>query len=283
MSILNYDTETSGFTKEGAPPSDPEQPYLIQLGAQLLTGPELKEVAFMDRILRWEGVTIPEGAVKTHGITTERMMDEGIPPYDALLEFHNLCIKAAEGGAGAVSAFNLAFDDLVMLAAYHRVGGSGKGYKPLKKICIMQSALDSCKLPKKSGGTGYKSPSLKEAYGLLVDAKGFKDAHTALADARAAGDVLRVLALRSLPLTYNAPTTTARSRVDGNDLTKLDKILSAAVEEENKLSEWENGFIRDTVERREKYGDGTRVSDKQWVILNRIQGKLNGEEQGFRR
>lgn len=55
---------------------------------------------------------------------------------------------------------------------------------------------------------------------------------------------------------------------------RLELILNGAQEYEGELTDWERGFIQDTVERYEKYGTNIRVSDKQWVILERIWGKL---------
>jgi hypothetical protein len=40
------------------------------------------------------------------------------------------------------------------------------------------------------------------------------------------------------------------------------------------LTKWEHDFMQDTADRFEQYGSRTRVSEKQWEILDRIWGKL---------
>lgn len=59
-----------------------------------------------------------------------------------------------------------------------------------------------------------------------------------------------------------------------DDFDRLELILNGAQEYEGELTDWERGFIQDTLERVEKYGSRTRVSEKQWAILDRIWGKL---------
>ena len=55
---------------------------------------------------------------------------------------------------------------------------------------------------------------------------------------------------------------------------RLDWILSCAGDAENKLSEWENSFIVDLTERREKYADALNVTEKMWDVLERIHEKV---------
>jgi hypothetical protein len=62
--------------------------------------------------------------------------------------------------------------------------------------------------------------------------------------------------------------------MDDTAMDQLELILNGAKEHEGELSDWERGFIQDTAERLEKYGDRVRVSDKQWAVLNRIWEKL---------
>lgn len=62
--------------------------------------------------------------------------------------------------------------------------------------------------------------------------------------------------------------------MDEQDFDKLELILNGAKEHESVLSDWERGFIQDTMERLEKFGTRIRVSDKQWAVLDRIYGKL---------
>ena len=56
------------------------------------------------------------------------------------------------------------------------------------------------------------------------------------------------------------------------NLKRLDWILVKAGEAST-LTAWEEAFINDFVERREKYGDKLLVSERQEEILERIGGK----------
>lgn len=49
------------------------------------------------------------------------------------------------------------------------------------------------------------------------------------------------------------------------------KFITEALDQEERLSEWESSFINDLAEKPEGYD----LSDKQNEILNRIQRKLN--------
>lgn len=57
---------------------------------------------------------------------------------------------------------------------------------------------------------------------------------------------------------------------------KLEQTIEACKEEEawDMLSEWEQGFLTSTDERFKQYGDGTRFSDKQWAVIERIYEKV---------
>jgi hypothetical protein len=52
------------------------------------------------------------------------------------------------------------------------------------------------------------------------------------------------------------------------------RFVLDALDQEDKLTEWEHGYINDLAERDEKNPDMV-LSDKQNEILNRIQKKLN--------
>lgn len=55
---------------------------------------------------------------------------------------------------------------------------------------------------------------------------------------------------------------------------QLDKLLKAAVENENELSEWEQGFVSEWCDKIETYSTRVRITDKQQAVLDRIEGKL---------
>lgn len=61
----------------------------------------------------------------------------------------------------------------------------------------------------------------------------------------------------------------------GDEYDEIDGILKSAVENGDMLSDWENGFVSDLVDRVEQYGKRTRISEKQREIIDRINEKLN--------
>lgn len=64
--------------------------------------------------------------------------------------------------------------------------------------------------------------------------------------------------------------------LDADEILKLELILEACRDEDtfNSLTEWEQGFVVSTDERYKEYKDNTRVSTKQWGVLDRIYDKV---------
>lgn len=91
--IIFFDTETTGLPLWNEPSESPEQPHVLQY-AGILTDNEGNEVERYTSIVKPDGWVIPEDAIKIHGITMERAMDEGIPAADALEQFLTLWVKA---------------------------------------------------------------------------------------------------------------------------------------------------------------------------------------------
>lgn len=61
--------------------------------------------------------------------------------------------------------------------------------------------------------------------------------------------------------------------LDETQINRLTQILEAAADSAARLSDWENNFIDDTRERYEEYGGNTKVSGKQWDVLESIFSK----------
>lgn len=58
-----------------------------------------------------------------------------------------------------------------------------------------------------------------------------------------------------------------------SDLSRLDWIIAKVEAGPDKLTPWERDFIQDMADHRAKYGDRTRVSEKQWEVLENIAEK----------
>ena len=184
--ILFFDTETTGFYNNKLANDDPLQPYIVQLGA-VLDNEKGRTVAQLDVILQLPaGITIPEAASNVHGIYLADTRTCGVSAISAIAIFNNLASRAK-----MLVAHNLEFDYNLLLTAFARAGGSPT-FRP-EKFCTMKASTDVLKLPAK---WGYKWPKLIEAYKALVDADGFEDAHSALADAMACRAVYYALRAR---------------------------------------------------------------------------------------
>lgn len=191
--IFIYDTETTGLNQKHLPAGHPDQPYLVQLGC-LLVSDTGREVCSADLIVRPQGWTVPEGAARIHGITTEIAAEVGVPVATALSVFAQLRQNAQE-----VVAFNEEFDSFIIRTAFARFGKNPSHRGPDKITCAMKLASDIMRLPptarmRAAGFDKHKPPNLQEAYKHFVDSKGFDGAHSAVVDCRATAEVL--LAIR---------------------------------------------------------------------------------------
>lgn len=71
------------------------------------------------------------------------------------------------------------------------------------------------------------------------------------------------------------PTPQDHDILDDHDLARLREILSDA-EHSARLTDWEANFCDDIRDRVLEYAERTRISAKQWEVIERIEGKLYG-------
>jgi len=184
--ILYFDTETDSLYQRDLPHDHPMQPNLIQLGCLLVEG--TRERATLELIVRPDGFIIPKTATEIHGISTEDAARCGVGLGVAVAMFANLCRLAQN-----VCAHHLSFDERVMATAFHRAGRHGPEL-PVNRICTVEASAPILKIPPtakmKAWGHGDKpkNPSLAECYDLMFGEE-LKNAHSALADARACARV----------------------------------------------------------------------------------------------
>jgi len=55
---------------------------------------------------------------------------------------------------------------------------------------------------------------------------------------------------------------------------QIDTIVAKGLDCTDLLNEWEHGFVSEWADKLETYGTSVRISDKQQVIFDRIEGKL---------
>src|SRR5216684_491806 len=181
MAIVAFDTETNGL-------NDPIR--LVELGAVLIDDEGIERAA-ISLIIRPDGWTIPEGAARVHGITTEMACVLGVPLVVAIAALTNLWSVAT-----LRIAHNLEFDEKVIATAITSIGRTSTLQWP-KAICTKELAAPVLNLPptERMIAAGYnkpKPPSLKECYQHFFK-EDVPGAHGALADARACARVYRTL------------------------------------------------------------------------------------------
>lgn len=178
--ILFFDTETTGFVKDRLPVDHPDQPYVVQLAAQLCRDNGAILAGFSTIVRLPDGVTIPKQASDVHGITDDAAAQFGVSSGSALEWFSHLY-----GRTDLLCAHNFQFDRRVIetMIARHYARS-----KPLRKpfFCTMEASAPIINLPPTermvaAGINKPKSPKLEECirhfFGEDLD-----DAHDAMVD-----------------------------------------------------------------------------------------------------
>lgn len=182
--ILFFDTETTGFFQDQLPIDHPDQPYIVQLAAQLCEDDGTPVAGFSFVVDPGVGeVSIPARAAEVHGITDEVAVRLGVSLEFALSAFTHLYQRA-----DLVCAHNIKFDRGVIEAAISR---HYRRVMPLRKplFCTMEAATPIINFPptermKAAGFDKPKPPKLEECikhfFGEELDG-----AHDAMADVTA--------------------------------------------------------------------------------------------------
>lgn len=71
------------------------------------------------------------------------------------------------------------------------------------------------------------------------------------------------------------PTPQEHDVLDDDEIERIEDIIRDA-EHSNLLTAWEDEFVESIRDRLFEYGTKTRISAKQWEILERIEEKLHG-------
>lgn len=187
--FLFFDTETTGIPLNGVDISDPRQPRIVQLAAELVSdeGEVLRSISAIIKPDGWS--SIPEGAQKAHGISFERCMDEGRCMKEVLAEFNEM-----KASAHSRAAYNISFDKRLLIreAKFHGVDHDSSKFDE-SSYCVMKMITPIVKMAptQKMLAAGYKknkSPKLIEAYEYCFG-KPFEGAHDAMNDVRACREV----------------------------------------------------------------------------------------------
>lgn len=179
--ILFFDTETTGFFQDKLPVDHPDQPYIVQLAAQLCDDSGAAIAGFSFIVDPGIGeISIPERASAVHGITNEKAVAFGVSSEFALSAFTHLYQRA-----DLICAHNMKFDRGVIEAAISRHYAK---VMPLRKplFCTMEAATLVLNLPptERMIAAGFdkpKPPKLEECIRYFFN-EGLEGAHDAMTD-----------------------------------------------------------------------------------------------------
>ncbi len=173
--IIFYDSETSGLPLWNLPSEHPDQPHVTQLAAELCIEETGETIAFMNRLIKPDGWTIPQELQELTGITMERAHAEGLPADVVLGEFIEMWKSADQR-----CAHNESFDMRMIRIELMRdpiysglVVGKDQPFadywKSAPAYCTQGSSVKICNIPPTAKMVaakrkGPKSPNLGEAY-----------------------------------------------------------------------------------------------------------------------
>ena len=186
MTLLFYDTETTGLPLWHDPSDDPRQPHIASLAAQLCRD-DGQKVGSIDLIVRPDGWEITWETVQIHGISQEMALSCGVDEETVLTVFRRFSALA-----DARVAFNDPFDARIIRIAAKRYGvldWADETWKDMKRHCVMQMAKPIMNMAPTdammaTGRKTSKNPKLEEAYWHFFGEKHDK-AHDAAADVMA--------------------------------------------------------------------------------------------------
>lgn len=176
--VLFFDVETTGIPDRKLPADDPAQPRICSFAALLCEhSPDLLVRQAVHMLACPDGWTVPENVVAIHGLTTELLVEYGVPTKLILEVAADLMLRADQWTAHSVDF------DLKMLRGEFRRAGMDDLFDKRPKFCTMRGTAAAL-------GTGW--PKLKDAYRHFVG-KELTGAHGAAADVRACREIYRHL------------------------------------------------------------------------------------------
>lgn len=177
-----FDLETTGV--------DPRAAHVVTGSVVRLHGGQVHDNAGW---MADPGIEIPDGAARIHGVTTEQARAQGRPHGEVVDDIIGALQHCWDAGYTVV-AFNAAYD--LRILATHAPGFTIDG--PV----IDPMVIDRQQVPRRRGKRTLSR--LCELHGIVLD-----NAHTADADALAAGQLAHTMLTRHYPAMSGAPTREA--------------------------------------------------------------------------
>lgn len=141
-----------------------------------------------------EGMTIDPGTVRYHGLTLERLQQDGVPAEGVIAEF-----EAVARDVLTIVSFNAEFH----WRQLHRLMGQPPGTAiPTTAVCAMKYAAPIIAIPRMAPGGGFKSPNLGEACDFFHVARPMSDSFPtalALSTVRAVREVFEACTAEPVP------------------------------------------------------------------------------------
>jgi DNA polymerase III epsilon subunit-like protein len=185
MKYLVFDTETTGMVQWKLPPTDPNQPKLVQIGC-LLFDSHHNEIAAL-KTLVVPLASIEPKAQETHGISFETAQELGVSNNNVLEVFCDF-VDIAD----VVVAHNSAFDVKVMRHAAHNAKIETDIFAGKEIRCTKEATTKILRIPNPKIRGQYKWPSLQECMTYFFK-ESIEGAHDAMVDVRACARVYQNL------------------------------------------------------------------------------------------
>lgn len=184
MTLLFYDTETTGLPDWHQPSEAPQQPHIVSLAAQLCDDEDMKPLAHLHLLVKPNGWEIPQEAIDAHGITTEFAARYGVDELEAVK-----MLLALAALADTRVGHNESFDARLVRIALKRNGMEEYAedvWKPQESYCTARKSTKIVNLPPTdkmmaAGRKTPKTPTCAEAYEYFTK-KPLEGTHTAWAD-----------------------------------------------------------------------------------------------------
>lgn len=174
---LLFDSSANGRPRSYKAPLDDSSawPKLLHL-SWIILDKDLKPIEDFDFVIKPEGFSPTDAALKSHHIDREKIMESEHALLDVLNKF-----KESVNKCEYVFAHNLKYNEGIVGSEYYRKSIAS----PLiaaDSYCLMHEATYFCKL---KGKRGYKWPSLQEMHSIIFN-QGYTPPNHARADVIAA-------------------------------------------------------------------------------------------------
>lgn len=217
MAYIAWDTETTGLPV-GYPVASPKNVHSFDM-SRMLSIAYVKYDAEGNEVESDHMIVYPDNfivdAVHIHGITPEHAKEHGLP----FEEVYNRFVESIKGYDTLV-AHNSKFDESILMSECYRRGFSVEPFKKVNFVCTLRMTLKTFLKPRK----------LIYIYADLTG-KEFENAHNALADSRACGEVYHILhnykrVLKPLGIKkIKLKASDVASMIDKNRFCKPDEIV----------------------------------------------------------